>query len=79
MRDSLNKNSVNMFSKIFPARISLCLCFYMCVFVCFARFRSLLTFTSVISIVSSLPQNAPLQIITEDELRWALVISKCYL
>ena len=55
MRDTLSINSVNMFSKIFPAKIILFLYFYMmCVFVCFACCRSFLTLTSVTSIVSSL-------------------------
>ena len=58
MRDSLSINSVNMFSKIFPAKIILFLYFYMCVFVCFACCRSFLTLTSVPSIVSSLSQTA---------------------
>ena len=58
MRDSLSINSVNMFSKIFPAKIILFLYFYMCVFVCFACCRSFLTLTSVTSIVSSLTQTA---------------------
>ena len=54
MRDSLSINSVNMFSKFFPAKIILFLYFYMSVFVCFACCRSFLTLTSVTSIVSSL-------------------------
>ena len=58
MRDSLSRNSVNMFSEIFPAKILSCLCFYICVFVCFSRCKSFLTFTSVLEIVNSLLKTA---------------------
>ena len=55
MRDSFSKNSVSMFSKNFPTKILLRLSFY--VWVCaFCTLQILLNLTSVISVVSILPQ-----------------------